>query len=354
MTHGTRIYGAAFGLALTGPWALAGCTNTSDGAGRGRAALVAECTEGATTLDGDAWVCPDALTVECDGGDGTADPGTIYYEDSGAMTSCDDVDVVASDEGPFSVGTHTVEVLDGEGGPSLCSAELTVEDTVAPEVESHELELWPPNHELVAIDPDDCATVTDACDGDDLDVTFTRVTSDEPVNDRGDGNTEPDVVFGECGELYLRAERDGRSNGRVYTVDFTVADGEGNETTGSCTVSVPHDRRGDAAVDDGPAYEVLPPEDDDDDDGDDEDDGDDDDCDDDDADDDDCDDDDCDGDDDCDDDDADDCDDDDADDDDGCDDDDADDDDDDDDDDCDDDEDDHPRRRGPPDPLPTP
>jgi hypothetical protein len=57
--------------------------------------------------------------------------------------------------------------------------------------------------------------------------------------------------------VQLRSERQGGSNGRVYTLGWTAVDDSGNETDGECVVSVPHDQGGEEAVDDGPAYEVT-------------------------------------------------------------------------------------------------
>jgi hypothetical protein len=53
---------------------------------------------------------------------------------------------------------------------------------------------------------------------------------------------------------WLRAERDGRSDGRVYTLDVAVRDAAGNEATSRCTVAVPHDQSGREAVDSGPRF----------------------------------------------------------------------------------------------------
>ena len=39
----------------------------------------------------------------------------------------------------------------------------------------------------------------------------------------------------------LRAERDGRGSGRIYTITMEARDASGNTTTGTVTVTVPHD-----------------------------------------------------------------------------------------------------------------
>ncbi len=130
---------------------------------------------------------------------------------------------------------------------------LDIVDTEPPGPIEEPTELWPPNHEFHTISGEDCAQ--DACDGG-LTVTFHSASSDEPVNDVGDGNTEPDIIL-ECDRVQLRSERQGGSNGRAYTLAWTAVDDSGNETEGECIVTVPHDQSGREAIDDGPAYEVT-------------------------------------------------------------------------------------------------
>jgi len=42
----------------------------------------------------------------------------------------------------------------------------------------------------------------------------------------------------------LRAERSGKGNGRVYTIDIDCTSVSGSHVTGNVTVTVPHDQRG--------------------------------------------------------------------------------------------------------------
>lgn len=73
-------------------------------------------------------------------------------------------------------------------------------------------------------------------DGDALTLTITGVTQDEPVNGNGDGNTSPDAAAGPAGnQVYVRGERAGNGNGRVYRIAFTVADGNGGVCSGTGT-----------------------------------------------------------------------------------------------------------------------
>jgi hypothetical protein len=132
--------------------------------------------------------------------------------------------------------------------PSACP------NDAPPSVTPHILNLWPPNHTLHAISADACATVADDCDSG-LMATLTWATSDEPVNDIGDGNHLPDILGG-CDEVKLRAERQGPKNGRVYHVGFTVEDSGGNVVEGECLVVVDHDQSAAITEDDGEMYRV--------------------------------------------------------------------------------------------------
>ena len=220
--------------------------------------LVPACIENADDLDGEDWLCPDDLTVECE--NGGADPELIYLVPSGDLPeSCAEIELSINDEGPFELGTHDIVVTANASGVDagtvevLCEATLTVEDTVPPEAIDEMVELWPPNHKFHTISGEDC--VRDACDGE-LEVTFLSASSDEPVNDKGDGNTEPDIIL-DCERVQLRSERQGGGNGRIYTLAWKAVDDAGNQTEGECVVAVPHDQSGRAAVDDGAAYEIA-------------------------------------------------------------------------------------------------
>jgi hypothetical protein len=96
--------------------------------------------------------------------------------------------------------------------------------------------LWPPNHKYKTV----IATVEVS---DDMDpnptVTLVSVTSNEPDNAKGDGNTINDIVIVNDYTFKLRAERSGSGNGRVYTITYRAVDACGNISTGTATVTVP-------------------------------------------------------------------------------------------------------------------
>ena len=69
------------------------------------------------------------------------------------------------------------------------------------------------------------------------------VSSDEPLNDIGDGNTEIDWQLNGDLTAELRAERAGPRDGRVYTLSVECTDASGNTSLpATATVSVAHDR----------------------------------------------------------------------------------------------------------------
>jgi hypothetical protein len=119
----------------------------------------------------------------------------------------------------FPVGTTTV-TCKSPGDPPVdpppsCSFKVTVNDTQAPEITTivRPVMLWPPNHKYVTFEVSDLVrAASDNCDTTvDVDsVIIPRVTSDEPENSGGDGNTSADIVIApDCKSLQLRAERMG-------------------------------------------------------------------------------------------------------------------------------------------------
>jgi hypothetical protein len=97
--------------------------------------------------------------------------------------------------------------------------------------------LWPPNHKMVPI-----RLLVKAKDdsGRRVRSRIVSVTSNEPLNGLGDGNTDSDwIITGEL-TLELRAERSGTGPGRIYVVTVECTDAAGNKTTGTVDILVPH------------------------------------------------------------------------------------------------------------------
>lgn len=97
--------------------------------------------------------------------------------------------------------------------------------------------LWPPNHRYVTVR----ATVSATDDsGSDSTVELVSVTSNEADDGPGDGDTVHDIVTtDEPYTFQLRAERNEKGTGRIYTVTYRATDGSGNSATQSATVTVP-------------------------------------------------------------------------------------------------------------------
>ena len=75
-----------------------------------------------------------------------------------------------------------------------------------------------------------------------MSYAVTGVRQDEPLLGGGSGNFSPDAQLAAPGALYLRSERDGTGDGRVYTIAFRVSDSHGASCTGTTTVTVVHDQ----------------------------------------------------------------------------------------------------------------
>jgi hypothetical protein len=164
-------------------------------------------------------------------------------------------------------GVHviTLTVNDGAQGSDSDSVTITVNaDVEPPTLVLADLsdELWPPNHKTTAYAVSDLVeSVSDDCSELSVDdVVFIGATSDEPDNGPGDGNTTGDVSYSvDCLEAFVRAERTGRGDGRVYQLFLAVTDGAGNTSEEAVfEVDVPHDRAH-SAQDSGPEadYECV-------------------------------------------------------------------------------------------------
>lgn len=121
---------------------------------------------------------------------------------------------------------------------------LDVCDEIAPTLVVNSLSpnvLWPPNHKYVDV----TATVS-AHDNFDPSPTvwLVSVTSNEPDNGLGDGDTPDDIVKLDDYHFKLRAERAGNGNGREYTFVYAAQDDCGNTVQASAVVSVPRNKGG--------------------------------------------------------------------------------------------------------------
>lgn len=119
---------------------------------------------------------------------------------------------------------------------------VTPFDTTPPSIDSLSASpsvLWPPRHQMiavqVAVSASDLVTENPTC-------LVTGVSSNEPINGLGDGDTAPDWSLPGGLNVNLRAERSGTGAGRVYTVTVACTDDAGNTATKDVIVNVPKNR----------------------------------------------------------------------------------------------------------------
>jgi hypothetical protein len=151
----------------------------------------------------------------------------------------DPITLSVTPPGPLGPGTHpmVLTVTDGQTSRS-CAATLTVEDTTAPDIGTLATDhpvLGPPNHSMV-----DVALSYVATDNCGVPSCLVGVSSNEPVNGTGDGDTAPDWEVLDAHHVQLRAERAGNGNGRLYSVAVTCSDQAANQSAQTVTVAVPH------------------------------------------------------------------------------------------------------------------
>jgi hypothetical protein len=163
-----------------------------------------------------------------------------------APTATDDVDgSVPVDCNPvsgstFVLGTTTVTCTAKDKAGHISTGELlvTVRDTTAPSAPLLSVTprvLWPANHKMVGVvvgaqSSDAVSTVVCA---------IKEISSSEPDNGLGDGDTVIDVGPTSGLATSLRAERSGAGNGRLYTITVACSDRTGNTSSSSVGVTVP-------------------------------------------------------------------------------------------------------------------
>lgn len=156
-----------------------------------------------------------------------------------------DVTVAGSCSGEEII-TRTWSLTDDCGNNTSKVQVILVKDITPPvisNVSANPSVLWPPNHKMrnVTINytaVDNCSPVTNVL----------TVTSNEPINGTGDGDTAPDWIVSDHAHVRLRAERAGNGNGRIYTIRITSTDDCGNVATAITTVMVPHNMNNNSIV----------------------------------------------------------------------------------------------------------
>lgn len=136
---------------------------------------------------------------------------------------------------PAAGAAYGIGVTAGPCAPDVTAPEITG-------VSATPNTIWPPNHKMWNVTvswsaTDNCGVPVCA---------ITSVSSNEPANGIGDGNTSPDWVFLDLHTVQLRAERAGPLSSRIYTISVSCTDNAtptANFTTATTTVTVAHDQR---------------------------------------------------------------------------------------------------------------
>ena len=192
--------------------------------------------------------CPSGKTVNTDAGQCYASANNVNPGQATATDNCGaTVSYVRSDglsiTDNYPVGNTIITwtATDAANNTVTCSQTITVEDNTPPLITntsvSHSV-LSPPNHKMVNVSLS--YTVTDNC----AHTVNVTVASDEPETGLSNGDQGPDIVKISNNSWQLRAERDGKGDGRVYTMLITATDGSGNVSTATETVVVAHNIKG--------------------------------------------------------------------------------------------------------------
>jgi uncharacterized repeat protein (TIGR01451 family) len=181
------------------------------------------------------WSC----SAPAPGGTGTVNcaKSSVAPQASDTFTLVVDVDCELPN-GTNIVNTATVTSATLDPDPTNNSRTATVmvanpAPTIS-NVSASPASLWPPNHKMRNV-----TVAYDVADNCGPSVCALSVSSDEPENGIGDGDTAPDFEVQDEHHVRLRAERAGMLDGRVYTIGITCTDSAGNAATETVAVEVP-------------------------------------------------------------------------------------------------------------------
>ena len=182
------------------------------------------------------WVNKDVTVTLTVSDNGSGVGGTYYMVDGGAEQQ--GTSIIITDEGTHTLTYWSVDKKSNAESPHTVIVKI---DKTAPtfNLVLDQTALWPANHKMIPVK----ATISanDTLSGNSS-VVLTSITSNEPDNGLGDGDTSDDIQGAQIGtldtEFMLRSERSGKGDGRTYTITYTAADLAGNTTTQTASVLV--------------------------------------------------------------------------------------------------------------------
>lgn len=197
----------------------------------------------------------DDISRECEGNSMasiTLDGSASYDEDNDPLTYAwfRDGNLFSTEVSPtldLPLGDHllTLVVDDGRGATDSDEVVVSVVDSTPPSISMilKKTTLKSRNHKMVLVARN--VSASDLCCDVSLEID---VSSDESVNGEGDGNTDPDWIIKQNDDgsynIWLRAERSGKGDGRTYTITATAEDCAGNVSTEVAEVDVPKNSKG--------------------------------------------------------------------------------------------------------------
>jgi alpha-tubulin suppressor-like RCC1 family protein len=179
---------------------------------------------------------PADITVEATSSSGAAVTFAVSATDSHDGPVAASASPASGSVFPLGATTVSVTAEDAAGNESTKTFVVTVVDTTAPVISGLSVNpsvLTVPNHKMV-----DVTVSYSVSDNTGATVTLS-VTSNEPDNGLGDGDTADDIQVVDDHLVRLRAERSGKGTGRVYTITVTATDSSGNSSIQQVTVKVP-------------------------------------------------------------------------------------------------------------------
>ena len=177
-----------------------------------------------------------------------------YLDASGAIIASFELDPGEKIDAVTANGVLRIEVLVGAISIVLSGDEMPIRvregdsievpvDREAPVIGAVAVApgtLWPPDHRMV---PVSLSVIASDDSGGVPSCAISSISSNEPENGTGDGDTGPDWNVSGPMTLDLRAERAGTGSGRFYTLTISCADASGNAATTTATVTVPKSQR---------------------------------------------------------------------------------------------------------------